>query len=59
MVPHVLLDKAVAVVAANHRIGQVKVFDDGLEFSTVVLGHLAAEDRADLVGLSDGAIGVE
>lgn len=59
VIAHVLLDEPVAVVAANHRIGQVKVFDHRLEFTTVMLGHLAAENHADLVGLSDRAIGIE
>ena len=59
VIAHVLFDEPVAIVAANHWIGQVKIFDHRLEFTTVLLGHLAAEDRADLVGLSDRAIGIE
>jgi hypothetical protein len=59
MVAHVLFDEPVAVVAANHGIGQIKILNDRLEFAAVVLGHLATEDGADLVGLADGAIGIE
>jgi hypothetical protein len=43
VIADVLLDKAVAVMAADHRIGQVHIFD---------------LDR-DLVRLSDGSIGVQ
>ena len=59
MVADVLLDEAVAVIAANHRIGEVHVFDLGLQLAAVVLRHLAAEDHGNLVGLSDRAVGVE
>ena len=34
---------------------RVKIFDDRLEFAPVVFGNFAAEDRADLVGLANGA----
>jgi hypothetical protein len=37
----------------------MEVFDDGLKLSLVILGDLAAEDGGDLVGLADGAIGIQ
>ena len=59
VVTHVLLDEAIAIVAADHRVGQIHVFDLGLQLAAVMLGDLAAEDDGDLVRLADGAVGVE
>ena len=59
MIANVLLDEAVAVVAADHRVGQVHVFDLGLQLAPIMLGDLATEDHGDLVGLSDRSIGIE
>ena len=59
VIAHVLLDEAVAVMAADHRVGQVHVFDLGLQLAAIALGDLAAEDRGDLVRLADGPVGVE
>ena len=59
VIANVLLDEAIAVVAADHRVGQVHVFDLGLQLAAMVLADLAAEDHGDLVGLSDCPIGVE
>lgn len=56
MIANVLLDEAVAVVAANHRVGQVHVFDLGLQLASIMLADPAAEDHGDLVGLPDAAI---
>jgi len=53
VVAHILHGESVPIVAADHRIGQVEVFDHGLQFSLVFLGHLAAEDGGDLPGLSN------
>ena len=55
----VLLDEAVAIMAADHRGGEAHVFDLGLQLAAMELADLAAEDRRDLVRLADGAIGVE
>ena len=54
-----MLDEAVAVMAADDRVGQVHVFDLGLQLTMVLLGDLATEDDGDLVWLADGAVGVE
>jgi hypothetical protein len=59
MIAHVLFDEAVAVVAADDRIGQMQVLDFGLQLAAIELADLAAEDGGDLVRLADGAIGVE
>ena len=59
MVAYVLLDEVVAVMAADHRIGQVHMLDLGLQFAVMALADPAAEDRRDLVRLSDGSIGVD
>src|SRR6516165_5952048 len=50
-----VLDRAIA----DHRIGQVHVFDLGLQLAAVLFGDLAAEDDSDLVRLADGPVDVE
>jgi hypothetical protein len=59
VIANVLLDKAVSVMAADHRIGLVHVLDLGLHLAAIVLGNLAAKDHCDLVRPSDGSIGIE
>jgi hypothetical protein len=46
-------------MAADDRVRQFEIFDHRLEFASISLGELAAEDGRDLVGLANGAIGVE
>jgi hypothetical protein len=59
MITDILLEKALCVVSANDRVRKIEVFDDGLKLSLVVLGDLATEDRGDLVGLADRAVGIQ
>ena len=59
VIADVLFEGAVCVVSANDGVGQIEVFDDGLELSLVELGDLAAEDGGDLAGLADGAVGIQ
>ena len=59
MVAHVLLDGAIAVIAADHRIGQVKVFDQRFELPTIAFRDLATEDGREFRGLPNGAIRIE
>ena len=59
MIANVLLDEAVAIVAANHRVGQVHVLDLGLQLASILLADLATEDHGDLVRLPDCPIGIE
>jgi hypothetical protein len=46
-------------VRTNHGVGQIEVFDDRLKLSLVELSDLTTEDGGDLVGLADGAIGIQ
>src|SRR5918994_448684 len=59
VIAYVLLDEAVAVVAADDGVGQVEILDHGLELPAVPPGDLAAEDHRELAGLADGSIGVQ
>ena len=59
MVAHVLLDRAVAVVGPDHRIGQVEIFDARFELAAVPPGDLAAEDGGEFRGLPDGPVRIE
>src|SRR5206468_5577367 len=59
VIANVLLDEAVAIVAANHRIWKVYVLDLGLQFAPILLGDLATEDHGDLIRLPDRSIGIE
>jgi len=59
VIADVLLDEAFAVLAADHRVGQIKVLDYRLQLAAVEFRDFAAEDRGDLVWLPDGAVGVE
>ena len=40
-------------------LGRLDVFDDGLQLAAILLGHLASEDGGDLIGLADGAVGIQ
>src|ERR1700761_2672055 len=59
MIAHILFDKAMAIMATDDRIGQPNIFDDGLQFAFIVLGDLAAKDRGNFIGLTNGAIGIQ
>ena len=37
----------------------MEILDHSLEFSSISWGDFAAKDHGDLVGLSDGAVGIE
>ena len=59
VITHVLFDKTVAIMAADDGIGQLDIFNDGLQFAFVLFGDLAAKDDGELVGLTDSAIGIQ
>ena len=59
VIANVLLDEAVAIVAANHRVWQVHVLDFGLQPAPILLADFATEDHGDLVRLPDCPIGIE
>ena len=40
-------------------VGQIHIFDLGLQFATILFGDFATEDDGDLVRLADCAVGVE
>jgi hypothetical protein len=58
VIADILLEEAFCVVSANDRVRKIEIFDDGLKLSPVVLGDPATEDRGDLVGLADRAVGI-
>jgi hypothetical protein len=59
MIADTLLEETVPIMSANHRVRKIETLDDGLKLSPVVLSDLATEDGGDLVGLADGAVGVQ
>ena len=59
MIADVLFDESVAVVAADDGIAQIQILDHSLQLTLIVFGDLAAKNRGDLVGLSDGPVSIE
>src|SRR5258708_12456005 len=59
VIANILLDEAVAIVTANHRVWQVHVLDLGLQLASILLGDLATGGHGDLVPLPDWSIGIE
>jgi len=59
VIAHVLLDEAIAIMAADDRVREVHVLDFGLQLAAIELADLAAKDRGDLVGLADASIGID
>jgi hypothetical protein len=59
VIADVLLDKAVAVMAADHGIGQIHVLDLGFQLAPILLADFTTEDDGDFVRLADGSIGVK
>src|SRR5260370_35462040 len=47
------------VVTAQDGIGKIEVFELGLQFALVLLGHFPAKDESDFFGLSDGSVHVQ
>jgi hypothetical protein len=59
VVAHVLLDRAVFVLAADDGIAKVMIGDLGFETTAIGFGDAVAEDGAELVGTADAAIEVQ
>ena len=59
IIANVLLGKAVPVMTPDHRVGQIEIFDHGLQFTLVFFGHFTSEDRGDPFGLTDIPIQVQ
>jgi len=55
----VMLKESLTVVAADHRVGQGEVFDDGSQLAFVVAGDVAPDDDGQVVGLPDGTVGIQ
>ena len=49
VIANVLLDEAVAIVAANHWVGQVHVLDLGLQLASILLADFASTTTEDEV----------
>ena len=58
LISGVLLDEAILVMTADHRIGQIQVFNDGLKFSRMIFADFSTKDDGEFVGLPDVAIRV-
>jgi len=46
-------------MTANDRVGEIEIFDHGLQCAGMVLLDITAKDDADFVGLSNGAVGID
>lgn len=55
----ILLEEALAVVAADHRVRQIQILHDGLELAAMKPRDAATEDEGKFVGLTNGAVGVQ
>src|SRR5438094_8322132 len=49
VVANILFGKAVSVMAADHRIGPVEIFDHRLQFALVLFGHFLVTLRPKMV----------
>jgi hypothetical protein len=59
VIPDVLFGEAMSIMTADDGVGEVEVFDNGLQFAPIFLPHSAAEDDRDLLRLADGSIHVQ
>src|SRR6266705_4176466 len=48
-----------SVGGADYGVGQIEIFNDGLQLALVLFAYFAAEDGGDLLGLSDVSIQVQ
>src|SRR6266545_768859 len=53
LVSHILLDESILVMTADNRIGQIQIFNHGLQFSGMISADLTTEDDGQFVGLTD------
>ena len=58
MIADILLEKALSIMATDHRVRKIKIFNDGLKLPFVVFGDLATEDYGDFFRLTHGAVGI-
>ena len=59
VIAHVLLDESAAIVTADDGIGQIEIFDHGLQLTPILPGQPSTKDGGDLVGLANGAIRIQ
>src|SRR5687768_4821665 len=59
VVPGVLLDGAILVIASNRGIAKMEIFDCGLKLALVKLRNSTAKYDTELVRASDGAVDIE
>src|SRR5215471_14323213 len=59
LIPHVLLDESILVMTADHRIGQIQIFDLGLQFAGMITTDLMAKDDGEFVGLADRPVRIQ
>jgi len=59
MVPNILFDEPVLVMAAHHGVGQMEVFNHRLQFAGVALGDVATKNHGELIGLADGSVRIQ
>src|SRR5436309_2102763 len=59
LIPHVLLDESILVMTADHRIGQIQIFNFGLQFARMISADFMAEDDGEFVGLADRAVRIQ
>src|SRR6478736_2329852 len=59
MIADILFEKSLSIMATNHWVRKINVFNDGLQLSFVVFSNLATEDHRYFFGLADGAVGIQ
>jgi hypothetical protein len=46
-------------MASDHGVGQVDIFDYGLQFAAILPGDFSAEDHRNFVRLADASISIQ
>ena len=59
MITNILFDEPVAIVTTDDWIGQMQIFNYGLQLSWISGGDFAAKDHRDFIRLTDGAVGIQ
>ena len=59
MIADILFEKSLSIMATDHWVRKIKIFNHGLQLSFVVFSDLATEDHGDFFRLADGAVGIQ
>ena len=59
MIADILFEKSLSIVATNHWVRKIKIFDDSMQLSLVVFSDFATEDHGDFFRLANGAVGIQ